>query len=101
MSIACEFFYEDSHRRSPKRECRLIQRSPASEPWHDRLCGKCPVPEILETDPCASLALEAEVISRWRLFPRVSVFAVCTVKLEQIRDATGCREGCAQFETLL
>jgi len=101
MSTRCRFYYEDRHRRSPKKECRLIQRNPTSEPWQNGLCGKCPLPEILETNPCANLALEAEVTSRWGFLRRVNVFAVCTVKLETIADPTSCRQGCAQFDGLL
>lgn len=100
MSTRCRFYYDDSHRRSPKRECRLILRNPSSEPWQDDLCGKCPVPEILEGNPCANLALEAEVTSLWGFFRKVNVFAVCTVKLEKIANATRCRQGCSRFEGL-
>lgn len=96
----CRFYYEDSHRRSPKTECRLIARNPASEPWNPGLCKKCPVPEILQRNPCANLALEGKVTSRWGLFPRVRVFTVCTVKMEEVANPTACRTGCAAFETL-
>jgi hypothetical protein len=96
----CKFYYEDSYRRSPIRECRLIERNPASEPWQERLCDRCPVPEIMESNPCANLALEAAVSSRWRLFSKVSVFAVCTVKMEKIRDPMKCRQKCTQFKSL-
>ncbi|NIN64942.1 MAG: hypothetical protein GTO63_09620 [Anaerolineae bacterium] len=100
MSTTCRFFYEDSHRRSPRKECLLIGRNPDSEPWQDGLCRTCPVPDILETNPCANLALEAEVASHWGLFRRVKVFAVCTVKLERIANPANCRRGCSQFEGL-
>jgi hypothetical protein len=58
------------------------------------------VPDILESNPCANLALEAEVASRWGFFSKVSVFAVCAVKMEKIRDPLGCGRGCTQFKTL-
>lgn len=99
-SMRCRFYYEDSHRRSARRECRLILRNPSSEPWHYNLCAKCPVPEILERNPCANLALEAEVTSLWGFFRKVNVLAVCTVKLEKLANATRCRQGCSQFEGL-
>lgn len=101
MSTKCRFYYEDSYRKSPRKECRLIELNPASEPWQERLCGRCPVPEILERNPCANLALEAKVTSRWRLLPRVNVFAVCTVKMEKIGAPMTCRQGCSQFRSLL
>jgi hypothetical protein len=101
VSTNCKFYYEDSHRRSPTKECRLIERNPGSEPWQEKLCGRCPVPEILERNPCANLALEAKVSSRWRLFSKVSVFAVCTAKMEKIGDPMRCRQGCTQFKSLV
>ncbi len=101
MSTRCRFYYEDSHRRSPAAECRLIDLNPASEPWHEGLCKKCPVPKILEHNPCANLALEAEVRSRWRIFQTIDIFSVCTVKMEELSDPMTCRQGCAQFKSLL
>ncbi len=100
MSQPCRFYYEDSHRRSPRKECRLIERNPASDPWNERLCRSCPVPAILEQNSCANLALEAEVRSRFGLFSRVALLAVCTARHEQIDDAATCRRGCEQFESL-
>jgi len=58
------------------------------------------VPEIIERNPCANLALEAEVRSRFRLQRRVTVFAVCTAKIEEIGDPRTCTEGCEEFERL-
>jgi hypothetical protein len=100
MSDSCRFYYEDSHRRSPRKECRLIERNFASAPWNDRLCRSCPVPVILEQNPCAQLALEGEVRSRFGLFHRVAVLAVCTARLQAIDDATTCGRSCEQFESL-
>jgi hypothetical protein len=100
MSQPCRFYYEDSHRKAPRRECRLIERNPASAPWGEKLCKSCPVPQILESNPCANLALEAEVTSRFGFLRRISVFAVCTAKIEEIRDPNSCRLGCEQFESL-
>lgn len=100
LSTKCRFYHEDSHRKSHKKECRLIQRNPASEPWEDRFCGNCPVPEILKHNPCANLALEGEVTSRWGFFPKVHVFAVCALKMDKVADPTSCRHGCAHFSSL-
>lgn len=98
--IRCRFYHQDSHRRSPRKECRLIQRNPTSQPWEERLCGNCPVSEILESNPCVNLALEGEVTSRWGIFSRVHVFAVCTVNMEEVADPTACRHGCVDFSSL-
>jgi hypothetical protein len=100
MSRDCWFYYEDSHRRFPRKECRLVERNPASAPWDSRHCRSCPVPEILEQNPCTHLALEAEVKSRFGLFRRVAVLAVCTAKLQEIVDARSCGRRCKQFERL-
>jgi hypothetical protein len=100
MSDTCRFYYEDSHRRSTRKECRLIERNPASAPWNDRLCRSCPVPRILEQNPCANLALEAEVRSRFGLFRRVALLAVCTVRHAEIDDPAICRRGCERFQSM-
>jgi len=96
MSNSCHFYYEDSHRRSPKKECRLIERNPASAPWDDKLCRSCPVPEILEQNPCTHLALEADVRARFRFWGKVQVFAVCTARMGEISDPRNCRQSCEQ-----
>jgi hypothetical protein len=100
VSRACRFYYEDSHRKSPRKECRLLQRNPASGGWDETLCRSCPVPEILECNPCANLALEAEVKSRFGFQRRVAVFAVCTARIEEIGNPRTCGEGCEDFEGL-
>ncbi len=100
MSRSCRFYYEDSHRRAPRKECRLIERNLASAPWDEKLCGSCPVPEILEHNPCASLALEAGVGSRFVLLHKITIFAVCTAEMREITDPKSCRQGCGFFESL-
>jgi hypothetical protein len=101
VSKSCRFYYEDSYRKSPKKECRLIRLNPDSEPWRERLCRKCPVPEILERNPCTNLALEAEAGSRWGLLSRLTVFAVCTVKMEKLADPMTCTKGCDRYDGLV
>ena len=100
MSRSCRFYYEDSLRRAPRRECRLIERNLASDPWDEKLCSSCPVPEILVRNPCTNLALEAEVGSRFVLLRKITVFAVCTAELREITDPKSCRQGCHLFERL-
>jgi hypothetical protein len=100
MWALCPFFYQDSHRRATKKECRLIQRNLASKRWDAKLCPSCPVPVILEHNPCANLALEAEVKVRLGLFRKVAVLAVCTAKLQEIDDPKSCGAGCPRFERL-
>ena len=100
MSESCPYYYEDSHRRYPKRECRLIRRPRESQPWAVKLCRSCPVPEILRKNPCAHLALEAEVKSRFGLLRRVDVYAVCTSQMREISDPGACGRGCPDFKSL-
>jgi len=59
------------------------------------------VPKILEDNPCANLALEAEVRSRFGLLRKVAVFAVCTAKHQEVDDPHLCGRGCHLFESLL
>lgn len=101
MPRSCRFYYEDSHRRAPRKECRLIQRNLASDPWDEKLCSSCPVPETLERNPCANLALEGEVGSRFVLLRKITVFAVCTAGMREIADPKSCRQGCHLFERLV
>jgi hypothetical protein len=100
MSRACPFYYEDSHRRAPRKECRLMRRHRASAAWDEKLCRSCPVPDILEQNPCANLALQGEVKSRFGFWRRVVVFAVCTVDTKEIADPKTCGRGCEHFEGL-
>ena len=75
----CPYYYEDFYRGRSKQECRLIDRNRQSEPWEPKLCGRCPVPEILRANACPNMVLEARVVRRWfGLVHRVEVFAVCT-----------------------
>jgi hypothetical protein len=100
MTRSCRFYYEDSHRKAPRKECRLIQRNLASAPWDRKLCGSCPVPQILEGNPCANLALEGEVGSRFFILRQAKVFAVCTAQMKEVSDPRSCRQGCQLFERL-
>ncbi len=95
----CRFYHEDTYRRQTTRHCRLIARNPRSDPWKESLCRRCPVPRILEQNPCAHLALEAKVEKRWRLFPRVKVYAVCTTRLVELKNPIACRRGCQEYRS--
>ena len=97
MTINCKFYYEDTYRQGARKECRLVGRNPESEPWHEGLCRRCPVPLILERNPCANLILEGRVGRRFGLFSRVEVYAVCTKKLAEVKDPIGCRKGCPEY----
>jgi hypothetical protein len=55
----------------------------------------------MEDNPCANLALEAEVRSRFGLLRKVAVFAVCTPKHQEVDDPHLCGHGCHLFESLL
>lgn len=75
----CPYYYEDFFRGRSKQECRLIARTPNSEPWRPRTCSRCPVPDILQANACPHMALEARIVRRWLgLVRRVEVYAVCT-----------------------
>ena len=100
MPTLCRFYYEDSHRRATKKECRLIQRNLASAPWDEKLCASCPVPQILEDNPCANLALEGEVGSKFFVLRHVKVFAVCAAQMKEVGDPRSCRQGCQLAERL-
>jgi hypothetical protein len=98
MADSCPFYYEDSHRRFPRKECRLIRRQQSTQPWTDKLCRSCPVPEVLEQNPCANLALEAEVRSRFGLLRRIDLYSVCTLRMREISNPKECSQGCPGFE---
>lgn len=101
MAFRCRFYHEDTYRRRTTKECRLIARNPHSLPWKDSLCKGCPVPGILAHNPCAHLALEAEVRGRFLgLFPRVEIYAVCTSQLEEVKGPARCRQGCSRYRPI-
>jgi hypothetical protein len=58
------------------------------------------VPRILHDNPCAKMALEAEVRSRFGLLRKVAVLAVCTAKHQEVLDPRLCARGCDLFESL-
>lgn len=97
MVIGCKFYHQDTHRRVTRKRCRLVGQSPDSEPWHEGLCKRCPVPAILKGNPCLHLALEGRVGRKLGLFQRVEVYAVCTAKLAEVRNPGGCRRGCSEY----
>ena len=61
----CKFFYANYFRGRNQQECRLIAANPASDRWSPGLCKGCPVPEILRTNACRHLILEAKVVKTW------------------------------------
>lgn len=86
----CRFFYYDYFRGRERMECRLLKRSGHGDEWQLKLCQSCEVPEILRETTCDNLALEAEVVRRFGLFPRVKVFAICAASLQQLNDPRHC-----------
>ena len=89
--VDCKYFYGDYFRGRDYEECRLLEASPGNRrPWKRRLCDTCPVPEILRTTSCHSLALEGQV-TRKLLRERVEVtFAVCTDHMQELDDPRSC-----------
>ena len=87
----CRFYYEDYFRGRSTQECRLIGRNPDSDPWEPSLCATCPVPGILEANSSPHLALEGKVVRRFYFQKRVSVYAVCSRHLVELKDPhVGC-----------
>ncbi|HBY98580.1 MAG: hypothetical protein M5U01_04155 [Ardenticatenaceae bacterium] len=91
----CPYFHGDYFRGRAKEECRLLERSGYGEQWTINLCSSCPVPGIVRDTTCNHLALEAEIVRKFGLFPRVSVFAICTDSLQSLPDPRHC-PGCEE-----
>jgi len=94
--VNCRYFYGDYHRGRNREECRLLEANPNNQrPWRIKLCGSCPVPELLLTSNTRELVLEAEV-NRKLLWDRVEVtFAICQKHLLELADPRYCPE-CAK-----
>lgn len=88
----CRFYYSDYFRGRETQECRLIERNPQGGQWHAKLCGACPVPDILRQNACLNLVLEGRVEKTLLgLRERVRVYAVCTQqRVEVDKPAVGC-----------
>lgn len=91
----CPYFHGDYFRGRSKEYCRLLEQSGYGEQWTINLCGSCPVPGILHETTCNHLALEAEIVRKFGLFPRVRVFAICTESLQALADPRHC-ESCEE-----
>lgn len=91
-AVNCPYFYSDYHRGREVEVCRLIERNRENRrPWRRALCDTCPVPGILRETTCRHLALEAEVVRKFGVLDRVSVYAVCTEHLSELRDPRRCQ----------
>jgi hypothetical protein len=88
----CRYFYANYYRGRNQQECRLVAANPASERWNASLCRACPVPQILQTNACRHLMLEARVVKTWGgLVRKVEVAATCTKSLEAVSNPhVGC-----------
>ena len=86
----CKYYYEDFHRRS-YQECRLIARNPESRTWSPDLCGRCPVPRILQANQCPHLLLKASAVRRLLLLWNVEVDAYCEAQRVSVAEPmVGC-----------
>ncbi|MBI1802481.1 MAG: hypothetical protein HY259_10775 [Chloroflexi bacterium] len=95
----CKYYYEDFHRRS-FQECRLIARNPDSAAWSAGLCGRCPVPGILQSNACIHLLLKATVAREWLIQKRVKVEAYCEQQLVGVASPhSGCGH-CAHLQSV-
>jgi hypothetical protein len=89
--VDCPYFFGDYHRGREIEKCRLIARNRENRrPWRRALCDSCPVPGILRETTCKHLALEASVERKLGLIERVSVYAICTEHLDELRDPRRC-----------
>ncbi|RME12759.1 MAG: hypothetical protein D6802_03390 [Ardenticatenia bacterium] len=86
----CRFFHYDYLRGHERMECRLLRKSGYAALWNLKLCETCPVPRILQESTCRHLVLEAEIVRKWGLFPRVKVFAVCSASLQTLDNPLRC-----------
>ena len=89
--VDCPYYFADYFRGRDVEKCRLIERNPENRrPWHRSLCNSCPVPGILKRTTCRHLALEGSVERKLGILDRVSVFAVCTEHIDELKDPTRC-----------
>jgi hypothetical protein len=86
----CRFFHYDAFRGREVMRCRLLERTGKHEQWSLKLCGSCPVPNVLAGSDCEGLVLEANVARRFGLFPHVEVFAVCARSMQPLADPMHC-----------
>lgn len=88
----CRFYYEDYFRGREKKECRLIDSNPNSEPWSVSLCQSCPVPDILLANACPNLILQARVRSNlFGLLKSVEIQTACRkYRLQVDEPKVGC-----------
>ena len=87
----CRYFHYDAFRGREVMRCRLLEQSGQHDQWSLKLCGNCPVPDILRETTCTDLLLEGEVKRGFLgFFPRVEVFAVCGDSLQQLSDPQHC-----------
>ena len=93
----CKFLYEDYHRGRDSRQCRLPRAPGSNGDWDLGLCGACPVPGLLKSNPCAHLALEGRIERRWLVSRRMELYAVCAARLKEVGDPKGCRRGCPDY----
>jgi hypothetical protein len=91
--VNCPYFYSDYHRGRDFETCRLVERNRENRrPWRRGLCASCPVPATLRQTTCKHLALEASVVRKFGLFDRVTVYAVCTEHVAELKDPKRCPE---------
>ncbi len=88
----CRFYYENYHRGHSDQECRLIQNNPDSEPWHEKDCAACPVPDILLANSSPDLVLSGTIKKGFLGFNRhVEVTAFCSKHLIDVpKPQVGC-----------
>jgi hypothetical protein len=98
----CPYYYADYFRGKSTEECRLIAANPSSERWKSALCKGCPVPDILQANGSANLALRARVTRTFGVLQKVEVTAHCREHHIEIADPKkGCDRCRAQTARLM
>jgi len=90
----CPYYYADYHRGRNEELCRLVEASPASEPWIPDVCKDCPVPAIARANACEHMTLQGRVAKGFLGFGRkIVVEAYCAKAQRKVAEP---QIGCGQ-----
>jgi len=76
----CKHYYEDYNRGRNIKECRLVKENPDSLPWRPSDCARCPVPDILNANASADLALTLRIDNRFLGLQRTYTVTASCIK---------------------
>ncbi|MGB0385328.1 MAG: hypothetical protein ACPGWR_10940 [Ardenticatenaceae bacterium] len=88
----CRFFHYDAFRGREIMRCRFLEQTGEHGTWSVRLCGSCPVPDVLAETTCEEVLLEGHVESSlFGLVSQVEIsFAACAVAKRPLSDPKDC-----------